>query len=340
MSELLAMADAETARLWEKLRLGYTEYAGHPLLREMIAEMYTGIEAKDTLVVVPEEGIFLLMHSLLEPGDHVICTFPGYQSLYEVAKSIGCSVSTWEPNEESGWHFDVEKLEEEMQPNTKLVVVNFPHNPTGYVSPKEDFEAVVSLVKERGVYLLSDEMYRFLEIDEGVTLPAACEMYERSFSLFGLSKTFGLPGLRIGWLASQESKVLERVNELKDYTTICSSAPSEILAIIALQSKSEIIRKQCDRVGRNVKTLDVFFDEYQDCFRWNRPKGGTLCFPRMLVVEDTSTFCEELVKATGILVLPSTKFQFGTRHIRVGFGWDDLPQVIERFAEYLKHRFY
>jgi aspartate/methionine/tyrosine aminotransferase len=339
MSELLAMADEETTRLWEKLKLGYTESAGHPLLREVIAEMYKGIEARDTLVVVPEEGIFLLMHALLKPGDHVICTFPGYQSLYEVARSIGCDVSAWEPNEEQGWHFDVEKLEEKIRANTKLIVVNFPHNPTGYVPPRKDFEAIVRLAQKHEAYLFSDEMYRFLEVDEGVTLPSACEMYERAFSLFGLSKTFGLPGLRIGWLASPESKVLKRVNELKDYTTICGSAPSEILAIIAVQSRSEIIRKQSERVKRNVKELEIFFEEYRDCFRWNRPKGGSVCFPRMVAVEDTSVFCEELVEATGIFVAPSRQFQFGSRHIRIGFGRDDLPQVIERFAEYLECRF-
>ena len=189
MSELLRMADPETGRLWEELKLGYTEYAGHTLLREMIADIYAGIGAEDVLVVVPEEGIFLLMHALLEPGDHVICAFPGYQSLYEVARSIGCTVSTWEPDEARGWLFDVGVLKEKMRPNTKLVVVNFPHNPTGYVPPKADFEAIVDLVREKGAYLLSDEMYRYLEIDEGVTLPGACEMYERAFSLFGLSKT-------------------------------------------------------------------------------------------------------------------------------------------------------
>jgi aspartate/methionine/tyrosine aminotransferase len=339
MSELLAMADEETTRLWEELKLGYTESAGHPLLREVIAEMYKGIEARDTLGVVPEEGIFLLMHALLKPGDHVICTFPGYQSLYEVARSIGCDVSAWEPNEEQGWHFDVEKLEEKIRANTKLIVINFPHNPTGYVPPRNDFEAIVRLAQKHEAYLFSDEMYRFLEVDEGVTLPSACEMYERAFSLFGLSKTFGLPGLRIGWLASPESKVLKRVNELKDYTTICGSAPSEILAIIAVQSRSEIIRKQSERVKRNVKELEIFFEEYRDCFRWNRPKGGSVCFPRMVAVEDTSVFCEELVEATGIFVAPSRQFQFGSRHIRIGFGRDDLPQVIERFAEYLECRF-
>jgi aspartate/methionine/tyrosine aminotransferase len=134
--------------------------------------------------------------------------------------------------------------------------------------------------------------------------------------------------------------MLKRVNTLKDYTTICHCAPSEILGIIALQNKSEIIRQQSDRVGRNVKTLDRFFDEYQEHFRWNRPRGGSLCFPRMLQVEDTAAFCEELLRATGILVLPSRQFQFGDRHIRVGFGRENLPQVIEMFGEYLRQRFH
>lgn len=339
MSELLAMADQEIRLLWEELKLGYTESAGHPLLREVIAEMYKGIEARDTLVVVPEEGIFLLMHALVKPGDHVICTFPGYQSLYEVARSIGCDVSTWEPDEERGWHFDVDELEKKIQVNTKLIVVNFPHNPTGYVPSRKDFEAIVHLAQKYDVNLFSDEMYRFLEIDKGVTLPSACEIYERGFSLFGLSKTFGLPGLRIGWIASPSRKVLKRVNELKDYTTICGSAPSEILAIMALKRRSEIIRKQNERVNRNVKELEIFFDEYQDCFKWNRPKGGSICFPRMVVVEDTSVFCDELVKATGIMAAPSKQFQFGSKHIRIGFGRDDLPQVIKKFAEYLECRF-
>jgi aspartate/methionine/tyrosine aminotransferase len=339
MSELLGTADEETTRLWEDLKLGYTTYEGHPLLREAIAEMYKGIEAGDTLVLAPEEGIFLLMHALLRPGDHTICTFPGYQSLYEVARSIGCDVSTWEPHEEKGWHFDVEELEEKIRANTKLIVVNFPHNPTGYVPPRKDFEAIVHLAQKHQVYLFSDEMYRLPEIEEGATLPSACEMYERAFALSGLSKLFGLPGLRMGWLASPESKALKRVNELKDYTTICCSAPSEILAIMALRGKSVIIREQSARVNRNVKELERFFVEYGDCFRWNRPKGGSVCFPRMTVVEDTSVFCEELAEATGILVAPSRRFQFGNRHVRIGFGREDLPQVIERFAAYLELRF-
>lgn len=339
LAELLAMADAETTRLWEELKLGYTETPGHPLLRETIAEIYTGIDAENILVMAPEEGIFLLMHALLEPGDHVVCAFPVYQSLHEVARAIGCEVSPWEPDEEHGWWFDVELLGEKIQANTKLVVVNFPHNPTGHIPPQEDFEATVDLARRQGVYLLSDEMYRFLEIDRGSTLPAACELYDRAFSLFGLSKTFGLPGLRIGWMASHDREVLKRMSLLKDYTTICSSAPSEILAIIALQNRATIIEQQLKRMRKNVAVLDSFFDEYDDCFRWNRPKGGSVCFPRMLAVENTFAFCEELVGETGIMLVPSSTFQFGDHHVRIGFGRENLPDVIERFAAYLEQRF-
>ena len=338
MSELLAMADGEAVRLWQELRLGYTESPGHPLLRETIAGTYGDPEPERVLVAVPEECIFLLMHSLLKPGDHMVCTFPGYQSLYAVARSIGCEVSTWEPEEGRGWRFDVEKLSELMRSNTRLIVVNFPHNPTGYIPPREEFEAIFDLARQRGIHLLSDEMYRLLEIEEGATLPAACALYERAVSLSGTSKVYGLPGLRIGWLASPDTELLQRVRELKDYTTICSSAPSEILAIIALRNREQIIRRQHQRVLRNVAQLESFFDQRQQAFRWNRPIGGSVCFPRMLV-DDTSAFCEELVESTGIMVVPSEQFQFGRHHIRIGFGRENLPEVLERFGEYVDRRF-
>ena len=339
MSELLEMADAEMMDMWGSLRLGYTETWGHPLLRETIAEFYQGIESDDVLVVAPEEGIFLFMHALLEPGDHVVCTFPGYQSLYEVARSIGCEVSTWEPHEARGWCFDVIDLKRMLRPNTKLVVVNFPHNPTGYIPSLEDFLSIVDVVRERGAYLFADEMYRFLEVDQGVTLPEACEGYERACSLFGMSKTFGLPGLRVGWLASQDKEMLKRVSLLKDYTTICSSAPSEVLAIMALRARKSIIGGQIERVRRNIGVLDTFFDGYQDIFGWNRPKGGSICFPRMLPVESTYDFCEQLVEDESILLAPSRAFKFGEHHVRIGFGRENLPQVIERFSQYLDRRF-
>ncbi|MGB5845242.1 MAG: aminotransferase class I/II-fold pyridoxal phosphate-dependent enzyme, partial [Anaerolineales bacterium] len=120
MKELLEMADAEIKNMWEQLKLGYTESWGHPLLREEIAQIYQGFDQAEVLVVVPEEGIYLLMHAVLQAGDHVICTYPGYQSLYEIARSIGCEVSTWEPDEKQGWSFPIDELAEKMRANTKL----------------------------------------------------------------------------------------------------------------------------------------------------------------------------------------------------------------------------
>ena len=158
MEELLAMADAESRRLWDALKLGYTESAGHPRLREMIAGTYDDLMPDDVLVAAPEEAILLAMQALLKPGDHLVCTYPGYQSLYEVPRAIGCRVDFWEPEEGDRWAFDVDRLAGVLQPGTRLVVVNFPHNPTGALPPPEQFAAMVDLLREGGIPLFGDEM--------------------------------------------------------------------------------------------------------------------------------------------------------------------------------------
>jgi aspartate/methionine/tyrosine aminotransferase len=333
------MADATMKTAWEDLRLGYTESSGHPLLREAIASGYTGIADGDILTIVPEEGIYLLMHALLEPGDHVVCTFPGYQSLYEIPRSIGCALDLWEPAEKGSWRFRVEDLDAALRPETKLVIVNFPHNPTGFLPSREEFLTIVEAVRRQGAYLLCDEMYRLLETRPGDTLPAACEVYEKGISLSGLSKAYGLPGLRLGWLAIHQSQLLQRLKELKDYTTICGSAPSELLGIIALRNQDEILREQRARVSRNLEILTAFMQDNADCFTWMPPDAGSVCLPRVKVVEDTDAFCRQLVEEAGIMLLPSSQFQYGRNHVRIGFGREDLPQVLGHFGQYLEQRF-
>ena len=339
MAALLAMADQELRRQWDDLKLGYTESQGHPELRAAVASLYNGLQAEDILVAAPEEAIFLLMHSLLAPGDHVVCTFPGYQSLYAVARAIGCSVSFWTADEKQGWRFDLGQLEKLLQNSTRLVVVNFPHNPTGYLPPREDFEAMVDLLRARDIYLLSDEMYRFLEVEETDTLPSACERYDKAVSLFGLSKTFGLPGLRIGWTTTRDRDLHAGMARLKDYTTICSSAPSEILAIMALHSHEVIIAQQKARLRKNLAVLAQFFRDFGNYFEGQCPRAGSLCFPRMTVVADTYRFCEELVRETGIMLVPSRVFAYGDQHVRIGFGREDFPEGVHRFGDYLRMRF-
>jgi len=201
MAELLSLADDESLKAWEALKLGYTESKGHPRLRESIAGLYETIQPDQMLVMAPQEGILLFMQALLNPGDHIVCTFPGYQSLYALAESIGCRVSRWLPEEDKGWFFDERQLERLLQDDTRVVVINFPHNPTGYLPTVASFRKMLSLVQRRGAWLLSDEMYRFLEIGGKPILPAGCDLYEKAFSLGGLSKAFGVTRLLFasGW---------------------------------------------------------------------------------------------------------------------------------------------
>jgi aspartate/methionine/tyrosine aminotransferase len=339
MASLISLADGKTRKMWADLKLGYTDALGHPGLRRAIAAIYNDFQPEEVLVAVPEEGIFLLMQALLSSGDHVVCTFPGYQSLYAVARSIGCRVSFWTGDESQGWRFDVGQLAKILQANTRLVVVNFPHNPTGYLPTRGDFETLVDLLRERNIHLLSDEMYRFLETDDATTLPAACELYDKAVSLSGLSKSFGLPGLRIGWTVTRDHKLLGAMAGLKDYTTICSSAPSEILAIMALENRETIVAQQKTRLKKNTAVLDQFWHDFRDDIKGRSPQAGTLCFPRMEIVADTYNFCEELVREAGIMLVPSRMFAYGDHHVRIGFGREDFPEVLARFGKYLRNRF-
>lgn len=336
VSELLQLADPDMRHQWENLTLGYTESLGLSLLREEISKLYTGVTPDDTLVVVPEEGIYLALNAILQKGDHVICTFPGYQSLYEVALGLGSEVTKWLPEESNGWRFNPDFLEKSIKTNTKLIVVNFPHNPTGYLPAKEDYLRVVEIAKKHGLYLFSDEMYRFLEYDSSNRLPSACEVYEKAISLFGMSKTFGMAGARIGWVVTKDKDVYGKMATMKDYTTICGSAPSEILSIIALRAKDIIIHNHLARIQRNLKLLDAFFIKHANRFEWTKPKAGTIGFPK-LTKGGALDFCQNVVKEANIMLLPSTVYDFDNTHFRLGFGRENMPEALEKLDEYLKN---
>ncbi|MBI9077113.1 MAG: aminotransferase class I/II-fold pyridoxal phosphate-dependent enzyme [Desulfatibacillum sp.] len=337
--ELVGMASETTRRLWDNLALGYTETMGHPLLRRAIADLHKGLGPENTLVVVPEEGIFLLMNSLLKAGDHVVCISPAYQSLHEIARAMGCEVSDWVLDETDAWAPNLDALERLLRPETKLVVVNFPHNPTGSVPGPGFLTSLYALLEERGIYLLSDEMYRFLEPGDAPVLVPACQEYSRAVTLGGLSKAFGLPGLRLGWLVTRDADLLHRMSRLKDYTTICHSAPSEVLGVMALENREAIIARQKGLVWDNLKILDSFFRTHQDFFQCAVPKGGSMCFPRVTGVDSTLAFCEKLVEDTGIMVAPSAMFRFGDHHVRFGFGRRDFPRVLEILSHYISTHF-
>jgi aspartate/methionine/tyrosine aminotransferase len=285
-------------------------------------------------VGAPEEAIFLAMNALLAPGDHVICTFPGYQSLYQLARTIGCDVSFWRPEETDMWRFDPAELEALLRPDTKLVVWNFPHNPTGSLPSPEDYSRMLTAAGAAGVWVLSDEMYRLLEPRDETRLPAAIDRYGKAVSLSGMSKAFGLAGLRIGWAATHDELLLERMKSLKDYTTICSSAPSELLALMGLRSRDAILAANRQRVRYNREIAGGFFARHGQEMTWIPPRAGTVSFPR-LIAGGSEAFCARTLRDTGVLLLPSTVYDYGDSHFRLGLGRDDFAAGLEVLDAYL-----
>jgi len=336
MAELLALADPETHGLWEDLRLGYTESTGHPLLRAEIASLYDGLAADDVLVFAgAEEAIFCLSNVLLESGDHAVVTWPAYQSLYEVGRAAGTDVTLHELREEERWDLDPERLIGALRPETRLVVVNAPHNPTGMLPTHEQWTRLTGELAERGIHLLSDEVYRFLELDPADRLTAGADALERGISLGVMSKSFAMAGLRIGWLASRDRDLLARCAAFKDYTTICSSAPSEILALIGLRARDTVLARSRTIITGNLALLDRFFADHADRFAWVRPRGGSIGFPRLLGDEPVDAFAGRLVEAEGVLLLPGSQFGHPGNHFRIGFGREDLPAALGRLEAFL-----
>jgi aspartate/methionine/tyrosine aminotransferase len=320
-TEVLERADAETKGLWDRLSLGYTESPGLPLLRREIAGLYAGVDADEVLEDVPEEGILLAMGVLLEPGDHVVATFPGYQSLYQLAADRGCEVGFWRPEERAdGWHFDLEGLRAALRPSTRLVVVNFPNNPTGALPTDAEFAALVQLVAESGARLFCDEMYRFLELSAQRRLPSAVELSASAVVLCGLSKSFAAPGLRLGWLVTHDAELRERLAVAKDYTTICAGAPGEILGVMVLRDRENVLARNLELVKTNLAALEGFARRRPDLVTLAPPLGGSICFPRLAVPEGAAHFCARLVDETGVMVLPATVFDYDDAHMRIGLG--------------------
>mmetsp|Transcript_114 Transcript_114/g.148 ORF Transcript_114/g.148 Transcript_114/m.148 type:complete len:559 (-) Transcript_114:37-1713(-) len=359
LKELLSFSDDESLQLWNNLSLGYTESKGLPLLREEIINMYNSerlgllnavessvgvekLEVEDALVVCPIEGIYLTARALLQADDEIIVVSPSYQSLFEVARSIGCDIKEWKykmvegNNSELEVSFDVGDLEKLFSSKTKLVVVNFPHNPTGAILSMQDWINLVNLCRKNGCYLFSDEMYRGLEHKGHPTLPSASQIYENAITLSGVSKTLGLPGLRIGWLLTRSKKVMQRIGQLKDYTTICSSAPSEVLAVMGIRQRQRLIESNLALIQSNYEALQDFVSKHKSRFVLSTLQAGSTVYLNLLN-EDAYDFAERVANEAGTMLLPSKVFSDSSadNHLRIGLGRKNVPLILDRLDKYL-----
>ncbi|MDT7753687.1 MAG: hypothetical protein QOD96_7349 [Pseudonocardiales bacterium] len=343
MAELLDLADDADRRAWETLSLGYTETFGDPALREAIAGTYRTAEAADVICFAgAEEGLYLAMQVLLEPDDHAVVITPNYQAAETVPRSL-CAVSGVALDPGRDWALDLDEVAAAIRPNTRVVSVNFPNNPTGKVIAVEELTRLAELCDERGIHLFSDEVYRGLERDPSRTLPPAADLSERALSLNVTSKSLGLPGLRIGWLTCRDRKLRSRLERAKHYTTICNSAPSEILARIAIKARTRILARNRAIIAANVPVFDAFFAEFPDLVDWRGPDGGCVAYPRYRGADGVEAFCTDLVEEAGVLLLPASIYRSELTdtpadHFRIGVGRLDPEPALDAFGTWLRAR--
>jgi aspartate/methionine/tyrosine aminotransferase len=342
LAELLAMADQDGRRRWESLTLGYTQTRGLPALREEIAATYDNVEPEDVLCFAgAEEAIYLAMQVLLGPTDHAVVLTPNYQAAETLPLAL-TDVTGVALREDDNWALDVDAVEAAIRPNTRLISVNFPNNPTGAVPETEAWQRLVNLCEERGITLFSDEVYRGLELDRP-SLPQAADLSPTALSLNVMSKAYGLPGLRIGWLVCRDRALLDQLERAKHYTSICNSAPSEVLALIGLRARDRLLARNRAIVAANLPLFGEFFARRPDLFEWARPQGGCVCFPRYLGADGVESMCADLVREVGVLLLPSSIYRSDltatpTDRFRVGVGRIGPEEALTRWGDWLATR--
>ncbi|GAA3063925.1 pyridoxal phosphate-dependent aminotransferase [Streptomyces goshikiensis] len=343
LGELLTLADDKDRNAFENLSLGYTQTFGDPALREVIAQTYEHADADDVICFAgAEEAIYLAMNVLLDAGDHAVVVTPNYQAAETVPLAL-CEVTGVALDPDRDWALDLDEVAAAIRPNTRVVSVNFPNNPTGKIIDAADFTALARLCDERGIHLFSDEVYRGLERDPARALPQATDLSERALSLNVTSKSLGLPGLRIGWITCRDRALLSRLERAKHYTTICNSAPSEVLARIALKARDTILDRNRGRIEANLPAFEAFFAEFADDFEWRVPDGGCVAYPRYLGADGVESFCIRLVEEAGVLLLPASIYRSEltatpTDRFRIGLGRRNPEEGLDAFATFLRDR--
>ncbi|MBU2945779.1 aminotransferase class I/II-fold pyridoxal phosphate-dependent enzyme [Zobellia uliginosa] len=316
--------------------LGYTHTQGSPELRRDITTIYSKITAEDVIVCTgAQEPIFLFSHAMLNSDDEVIVQTPCYQSLKSVPESIGCKVLSWHVRYEKNVPcFDIEALKKMITNKTKVIYLNAPHNPTGFLFTKEEQQAIIELARINNIIIFCDEVYRELEHNPSFAIPAFADAYENGVSIGVLSKAYGLPGLRIGWLATKNQSILEKVAILKEYTTICNAGPSEFLAGVALRNRHAILDKNLKIIQDNLPLYDIFFTKYADLFSWYKPNAGPIAFVKMHFDTNDMDFAEQVLKEKSVLILPSGVYDFNG-YFRIGFGRQKTPEALEQFESFV-----
>lgn len=344
LDELLRLAeedgDATVRERMNRVVLTYDETRGTKELREAIAAHYRGATGENVLVTNGAiEANYLLFNTLVRPGDTVVVMFPAYQQLYSVAEAIGANVRHWEVKAEKGYVPDLADLDALIDERTRLIVINTPHNPTGGILTEDQVRGVCERAERVGARVLSDESYQGLSLDGRPLCPPAFSISNKMISVCTVSKNLGLAGLRIGWIVADEDLV-RRCWSYRDYTSISSGRLSDWLATLAVRHRDKLIERACRIARRNFAIADAFMRAHTQYFDYIPPHAGLLMFPRLKVDADSVTFCRDLIREQGVMLVPGQAFE-REGHFRLGYGDDTalLEEGLEKFDRYLRERF-
>ncbi len=318
------------------LRLGYGTFAGLERLRIIVAQQYSNIDKDDVLIFSgASEAIYTFMRATLEPGDEVVVQQPLFNTLHGIARSLGCKITDWRPTDDVTCTFDVSALPSLCNERTKLIVFNFPHNPTGQVISESDLRLILDTARRFDAFVFSDEQFRLLEMPSTPTLPAACDLYEKAVSVTGVSKTHGLGGLRIGWLATRCKDVILAAREYRFYTTEMTNTPCQILASRALQQGDEILQRNRAQIATNVELLRAFVDKRRDSLVFHAPQGGTMGMVEQRTSLTSTQLCERLLDEEKVFLVPGRAMSMSDRLLRFGLGRRDFAEGLERLGRFI-----
>jgi aspartate/methionine/tyrosine aminotransferase len=302
--------------------LRYGHHKGKPELRDAIAAQYEGFSGDEVIATHgASEANFCIVSARVKPGDHVVVEHPNYPSLYEVPRSLGCNVDLLTLSFEDGFKPDLDELKRRLTPDTKLVSFTHPNNPTGSKITEDDLRRIIEIVDSAGTTLLFDETYREMDLDR--PMPAAATLSPRVVSITGMSKCFGLPGIRIGWLATKDRSLLDSVLTIREQITITNNAVGEEVAVQVLNNKERFLASARRRIEKNRAVVARWISE-QEAFEWVEPEAGVVCFPRIKtdVNVDPEKLYRTLAEDYKTFVLPGRCFEMDNRHFRIGFGAD------------------
>jgi aspartate/methionine/tyrosine aminotransferase len=305
----------------------YGEHRGDRALRQLVADPEPGLTADHVLMTAGAAGaLFLISTTLLSAQDHLVVVRPNYATNIETPRAIGCAISFIDLAFESGFAIDLRQVEAALRPNTRIISVTAPHNPTGTLLARADLDRLIALAERQGCILLVDETYR--DLSYGTKLPSAASLSKRAISVASLSKAYGIPGIRVGWLVTQDAELYERLLAAKEQIAICGSVLDEAVALQTLQSRDGFLGRVLPEMRQRLDIVQEWIDS-EPLVDWVRPSGGVVGFPRLQVPAsfDADAFYKTLLEEHGTYVGPGHWFEMPRTFFRVGFGWPTVPEL-------------